>query len=516
MNVNYYIGIGGTGARLAEALVHLCAAGLGPDKLNLFLVDPDQANGNLERTLELIKLYQRCRSGYEDATTPDARPFGTQIMTPSSEVWSIFDREDMTLSEYVNYQNLKSSHPAYADFIRVLFTEEELETKLNEGFRGHPSIGAVTMANVPSEEEPWKSFWENIQKRQEANQARVFLAGSIFGGTGAAGVPTFGAQEVLKFNENAKIDTENSKIHLGGALVLPYFSFDVDPDAAEEEEMFVTAADFPIATKAALQFYSKKALAFDELYFVGDSLSQNVGSFSPGSETQRNRPHYAEVAGALAARDFFAQPRRDEPSADTQYFLSARESPIVDWKAMPATRDADRIDAEQARIKRRIATTTAFFYMLATYGQQVLDTPPRKVQDAWYNRNFGRRVADPRAPEPRSVIDSVTEYGRRFLAWTADLGDVDEVKLVDGQKLMGEGQGEEHPPLLDPTDHPHGLGAFLKSSETKEDTFSTFRTDIDQIEIQRKSMSSSDRYLNIFHDAASQFCERNYNLVSGA
>lgn len=513
MNKNYYIGVGGTGARLAEALVHLCAAGLGPEKLHLFLVDPDQANGNLARTLNLIKLYQRCRSGYKDATVPGARPFGTQIVTPSPEVWSIFDREDMKLSEYVNYQNLKQSHPAYADFIRILFTQEELETKLNEGFRGHPSIGAVTMANVPEDQEPWKSFWENVEKCQEANQARVFLSGSIFGGTGAAGVPTFGAEEVLKFNKSARIDNDTSKIYLGGALVLPYFSFDVDPDAAEEE-MFVTAADFPIATKAALQFYSEKALAFDELFFVGDSLSQNVGSFSPGSKTQRNRPHYAEVAGALAARDFFAQPRRDETNAETQYFLAARESPTVDWAAMPVTRSADRVETEQAHVKRRIATASAFFYTLATYGQQILDTSPRRVQDAWYNRNFGRRVADPRAPESRGVIDSVTEYGQRFLTWAADLGDVDAVQLVDGQKLLGEERDNELPSLLDPTDHPHGLGAFLESSTTREDTFATFRTDIDKIKIDKKSMSASDRYLNIFHDAASQFCERNYNLAS--
>jgi hypothetical protein len=514
MNINYYIGVGGTGARLAEALVHLCAAGLGPDKLHLFLVDPDQANGNLARTLDLIKLYQRCQKRYAEVTSDvEHRPFGTKIVTPTPEVWSIFDQEDVKLSEYVNLENLKQSHPAYADFIRILFTEDELQTQLNEGFRGHPSIGAVTMANVREEQEPWKSFWENVENCQQPNQVRVFLSGSIFGGTGAAGVPTFGAREVLKYHEAAKIDDDTSKIHLGGALVLPYFSFDVDPEAADEEDLFVTAKDFPIATKAALQFYSEKTLAFDELYFVGDSLSQNVGSFSPGSKTQRNRPHYAEIAGALAARDFFAQPRKDETDADTTYYLSARDGARVDWEAMPTTRRAEDVDAEQDLFQRRMAASTAFLYMLCTYGQQILDAPAGSVRDAWYRRNFSAASLDPRSPESRSVLDDVTTYGRRFLAWITDLSDADAVEIVQGDKLVGDDDADGLPSLLDPSSHPHGLGSFLSSSSSREETFATFRTDMDRVTIQKKSMPAADRYLNVFHEAATAFCQRNYNLA---
>ena len=37
MAKNFLVGIGGSGARVAEAAVFLCAAGFGPEKLNLFL-----------------------------------------------------------------------------------------------------------------------------------------------------------------------------------------------------------------------------------------------------------------------------------------------------------------------------------------------------------------------------------------------------------------------------------------------------------------------------------------------
>ena len=42
----FFIGIGGTGAKCAEALIHLCAAGLGPDRCSIMLVDQDEPNGN--------------------------------------------------------------------------------------------------------------------------------------------------------------------------------------------------------------------------------------------------------------------------------------------------------------------------------------------------------------------------------------------------------------------------------------------------------------------------------------
>lgn len=61
MSKNYLIGIGGTGARVVEAAVFMCAAGYGPDELSIFLIDPDKGNGNLARTTNLIDLYKDCK-----------------------------------------------------------------------------------------------------------------------------------------------------------------------------------------------------------------------------------------------------------------------------------------------------------------------------------------------------------------------------------------------------------------------------------------------------------------------
>ena len=60
MPKNYLIGIGGTGARVIESFVYLCAAGYGPDnEVTIFFIDPDKANGNLERTTAVVDNYIR-------------------------------------------------------------------------------------------------------------------------------------------------------------------------------------------------------------------------------------------------------------------------------------------------------------------------------------------------------------------------------------------------------------------------------------------------------------------------
>src|SRR4051794_26873422 len=52
---NFLIGIGGTGARCVEAVLHLCAAGLGPEDLWVGFIDQDADNGNLTDAKDLLR-----------------------------------------------------------------------------------------------------------------------------------------------------------------------------------------------------------------------------------------------------------------------------------------------------------------------------------------------------------------------------------------------------------------------------------------------------------------------------
>ena len=507
---NYYIGIGGTGARVAEALVHLCAAGYGPSQLSIFLIDPDQGNGNLGRTAGLIAHYRKAREASRDRTP--AVPFlRTEIRTPDPFVWSIFRDQNVRLAEHVRLSN---QNPALQDFTRVLFSEQELDTPLNEGFRGHPNIGAVVLADPDPTAEPWKTFWADVENTQQAGGMRVFLAGSIFGGTGAAGIPTLGSPNVIKRHPKAAMG-DRSKVRLGAALVLPYFTF--ESGTANGSQMFVTAADFPIATKAALHYYQTKPLAFDDLYLLGDSLGQKVGQFSPGSRQQENRPHYIELVGALAATDFFAT---SAPPADEPYrFLAARDSRQVGWQDLPATRDAAAVGEQQGLLRRRLTPLAAFAYAFLDYGLPTLDEKPLDgVPDAWHDAHFypkkflglGRdKTRDPREAKSREALGYVADYLKRYLAWLAALDDGPDgvVRLADAERFFDEkGRLRGHEAS------PYAIGGLLKERAQEKD-FTAFLNVLNETHVGGDAMSSADTFVNLFYEAAQRFAEATYGLA---
>ena len=307
MPKNYFIGIGGTGARLAESLVHLCAAGLGPQNLTLFLIDPDQGNGNLARTTSLMDAYVSARKSFEQPAGDDVVPFQTHLTVPSAPVWHIFDRRGVRLADHIGLASIKNTNPALADFAQVLFSDDEMGTALDEGFRGHPNIGATVISDVPTDADPWQTFWQDVGTAQGPGEVQVFVAGSIFGGTGAAGIPTLGSPEVLKFAQQASLGT-SSKIRLAAGLVLPYFSFTPGATPPGQSQLFVTAADFPLATKAALAYYAEKDLAYDDVYLLGDSLGQNVGAFSPGNQNQTQPPPLHRAGGRARGARLLPEP----------------------------------------------------------------------------------------------------------------------------------------------------------------------------------------------------------------
>ena len=512
MATNYFIGIGGTGARTAEALVHLCGAGYGPDDLTIFLVDPDEGNGNLNRTKAAINGYQNAYAGFNER--PERTDLlGTSLDAPDPLNWSIFKRRDVRLADHIGYQNLKSTQRDLADFANVLFSEEELDERLDEGFRGHPSIGATVMSDPDADADPWRTFWNDVENAGQPGEVRVFLAGSIFGGTGAAGIPTLGAPDMIKGDPKADIG-EGSKVHLGAALVLPYFTF----ESGDHDRLFVTSSDFPIATKAALQFYDEKELAFDEMYFVGDSLGQQVGEFSPGSRSQENRPHYIELTTALAAQDFFEQAGDGSGEGD-QYFTAGRASRAVDWNALPVSRHPGAVQSRRNALKRTIVTTTAFSYAFLEYGLPILERSPDDVLDSWHRDHFhdgswfgSGEAVDPRQPQQKQQLERVGRYAWQFLEWITalDEGEDGAVQLVDGSKLVNAQNGALS--LRDHERYEHDIGSFLRESSSERD-FNALLNELNDVQITSKSMSPSDKFVNLFYEAARRFCQKNYEIA---
>src|SRR5947209_13152146 len=118
----YVIGIGGTGAKCVEALIHLCAAGLMPDKkgangedavredLYVALVDPDTNNGSLDRARTTLNQYARCKAVSLGATDL----LKTQVyFTPEHVVWTPFSKDAQPqLDSFFRYNTMRQKDRA--------------------------------------------------------------------------------------------------------------------------------------------------------------------------------------------------------------------------------------------------------------------------------------------------------------------------------------------------------------------------------------------------------------------
>ncbi len=524
MPKNYIIGIGGTGSRVVESVVHLCAAGYGPAELTIFLVDPDSGNGNLTRTKTLITEYQKCRANLDRIEGNNL--FSTDIKIPEKFVWGIFDTKNTTLSDFINYPLMENKNKELSDFVKVLFTEKELALKLDEGFKGHPAIGAVVMANPPEDEYPFKALWDDIADKKP-NDVRVFLVGSVFGGTGAAGFPTLGSEKIFKFNPNKNVivkeDKTNksnsvSRILLGGALMLPYFSFENDNNV--EEGLFVTSNDFPLATKAALHYYDEKNLGFDQIYFIGDSVTQQVGKFSVGTSTQENRSHYIEIVSSLAAFDFFTQPAiKDVP--EKMYFTACRETEEINWDSFPFSRDDRNTKDERNKFKRLLTYMTVFSYSLASYGQKILDSKSDNVQQTWYREHFAyKRPEDEKSHNPHHgsnqdhILDMI-KFSSKFLIWITSIDDnTNIVRLIDKKKIVsGEIEAGKEVELFDLELNKAFIARILKETPKRDGDLNYFITEgLNEIQPMDKAMTASSRFCNLFYQGSINFCKNIYNI----
>lgn len=407
----YAIGIGGTGVKCLESLIHLAAAGMMPDRdaeLYMLFVDPDEANGSLERAVETLKHYKKFRDN-ENLDQPCL--LQTRIDFAENPIFSPFNLgDDATpcLSDFFGYDGLKLAKDTAAHLFEVLYSEKERSTELGKGFRGHPSIGASVMAQtVLRDGDPWQTFRAKVATDVDA---KIFLAGSIFGGTGAAGFPTIA--ELIK--DELRASPINAQI--GGALLLPYFTFQDTGD----NELKARAEHFLMNTQAALKYYSRwnRDLVYNAIYLLGDTSQINVDT-SLGGRTQRNAQHFIELYAALAAIDFFTKDFAADDGA--HYFRLDRGNNPLKWQDIPDGNEGTTIHS-----KLRQLTYFSFAY-LDIYKQrldEIRKSGGSRTYDApWYIDFFERNIPKLSLTDNNieGALDNVADYCKDFLIWFANV-----------------------------------------------------------------------------------------------
>lgn len=405
----YLIGIGGTGAKCIEAATHLSAAGLLPDnELYTLFVDPDESNGNLEQAKVTLDRHIKGQK----MTLGSASLFQTRVRRAKPSVWSPFEensRSELQLQSSFSYSQMRAQDEEIAGLFDVLYSDDEKKADLAVGFRGHPSIGAAVMAQQLSlsETEPWTTFRRLVSNDAgTGDKARIFLCGSVFGGTGAAGLPTIGKliRQELKSGES-----DNFEIACG--LVLPYFSFEGTP---KDEDIKAEAKSFVPNAQAALNYYWNKRHddIFDGMYVVGDPAMSSVGDASVGGPTQENKPHFVELLVALGASDFF-----ETGTGAGQVALMSRSEGGLEWSDLPYPRSSE--------LRQKLSQLIHFsFAYLSTY-KPALDAIRSGERGSyafpWYVdlvQQAGARLQD---DQVWKQFENLETYAQRFLKWTAEI-----------------------------------------------------------------------------------------------
>ena len=272
MNGKLYIfGIGGTGSRVIKSLVMLAASGVKIDASAIvpIIVDPDFANADVTRTIEQIKAYVAIRSqlAFNDATKN--RFFEVPIENVVNDHrLALKDTKNKKFREFIEFSTMSKENRALAS---MLFSEANLESDMEVGFKGNPNIGSVVL-NQFTDSQDFIDFADAFKPGD-----RIFIISSIFGGTGASGFPL-----LLKNLRglDAKVSNNDAIQHapIGAITVLPYFAVKTD------EESTINSSTFIGKTKAALQYYERNVngdeSSVNVLYYIGDERTKQYLRFA--------------------------------------------------------------------------------------------------------------------------------------------------------------------------------------------------------------------------------------------
>ena len=422
---NFIIGIGGTGAKCLEHLLHSCAAGLGPKNLWAGMVDQDEANGNVSRTKILLSKYMNLRSTLRDEgkhdLAEDSDLFKTNIITNNDSVWLPIKDADPTLKQLINYNYLKDEVKGLID---CLYDPEEKNQNLSEGFRARPNIGAAAMlATTANEDDPfWSQIYKAIDAARGGEEVRVFIISSIFGGTGASGFPNI-ARRIKQIQKEKNV---TSNFHLGGALMLPYFNYQV-PEENMEGELFARPEEFLDQTKGALQYYSKLFeydKIFDQVYVTGWDPLSKLANFKMGGNLQNNPPLFPELYAALGALKFFSE---DNKINDTQeiFHIGKNETSDILWSDIPNV-SANLNSKESLSKLIRFAFSYNWMYGPALTGSW---SKIKKYQNEnWFKRliykytyNDESKACEIGHEHNQEIVSSMQEYCQDVLIWITDM-----------------------------------------------------------------------------------------------
>lgn len=293
MSKLYVFAIGGTGSRVLRSLTMLAAAGVDiqANEIVPIIIDPDESNADLTRTITLMNSYSSIRKGVDFSGDCGTTFFRTEIcQSVQNYSLHIKDTENKLFEEFIEYSSLSKENNA---MMGMLFSEKNLEANMKVGFKGNPNIGSVVLNQIESSPQ----FAEFANSFTQGD--KIFIISSIFGGTGASGFPL-----LLKTLRNPQATFQNHRIinnaQIGAITILPYFKLQPSDDSEIDSSTFISKA------RSALAYYEKNVVgnkSINALYYLADD-GNNIYANNEGGEQQQNPAHLIELLAATAAIHF--------------------------------------------------------------------------------------------------------------------------------------------------------------------------------------------------------------------
>lgn len=323
----FVISIGGTGMRCLESFVHLCAIGMfDGQEIDILTIDTDSGNGNKDRAERLINLYNNIKTS--SAEKVGGSPNSQTFFSAKLNLYRFSTDYSGNRCSFRNLANIDDDDKDNRDLADLFLDAESVQMfDLSHGYRAQTHLGSMLMYHgiveaainahnkgdnaMPQE----KELREFTIKLQDAPGARVFIFGSVFGGTGASSIPVVprALNEAVRIFSDGTNMLNPEQVMFGASLLTDYFKFP-NPDAAQkgQERVIASASNFALNSQAALDFYRKDPTVksyYRRLYHVGwpSTMRKDVsdGKLLTGGNDQKNPCHVVELMCAMAAFDFF-------------------------------------------------------------------------------------------------------------------------------------------------------------------------------------------------------------------
>ena len=353
----YVLAVGGTGNKILESLVYLAAVdGLYtqdesgktaplPD-VTMLSVDVDTACGNTTRAKRAAESYGELQRAFRQY--PAEHPgFHTALQL---ERWSMnLSRRAMSVDKMVE------NHRRDQLLSRTLFSRTESALEYSEGFRGHPDLGVLffhdllnSLDDLRREGQPdeMNRLLDQIQAELDRDEpVKLILCGSIFGGTGASGIPA-----VARFLRK-RFAARSDRFEMGALLMLPYYRVPASL-ADEDTEIVVKSDDFLDKARTALQYYGMEGMirdgeqdengVFDALYLLGLPPEGFVTTcrYSTGSQSQENDAHMLEWLASRCIAKFFRTGFRGGEQHHMDCYYYQLHTPSFCWQSFDRGGDA--------------------------------------------------------------------------------------------------------------------------------------------------------------------------------